>query len=121
MSGSCHLLVIDDDEDCATELAELLTLHGCTASVAYSVSDALGAAAQKWPDCVIVDAALGTESGIALALQFSKAEAPPRIVIASGIPPGCLQLGDFGPDRPLVLTKPVSIEEVLAVAEATQA
>lgn len=57
MEGSCSLsiLVVDEFQDAADTLTELLRLHGHNVGAAYSRRQALQVAAENRPDCALID------------------------------------------------------------------
>lgn len=64
---SLSVVVVDDSEDCAEMLAELLRFHGHDVRVANLGSDALDLLAQVRPDVVLLDVSLPDLDGYEVA------------------------------------------------------
>jgi CheY-like chemotaxis protein len=65
-----RILVVDDNEDSATSLAELLTLTGHETEVAYDGLEAVEAAARFRPDVVLLDIGLPKLNGYEAAQRI---------------------------------------------------
>ncbi|TYQ12394.1 UNVERIFIED_ORG: signal transduction histidine kinase [Zoogloea ramigera] len=66
-SGSVRVLVVDDNQDAADSLAELLGALGYEASVAYDPAQAIAAASVSMPQVAILDIGLPGMDGFELA------------------------------------------------------
>ncbi len=65
-----RVLVVDDNEDAAEMLAEVLRSHGCEVHVAYDGASALVLAAQIVPDLAFLDIGLPVMDGYELAQRL---------------------------------------------------
>jgi PAS domain S-box-containing protein len=82
-----RVLVVDDNEDAANSLAELLRLEGGhDVSTAYSGSDALSAVEHLKPEVVFLDIGLPQMDGyeVARRLRIKHATACPRLIALTG-------------------------------------
>ena len=66
-SGGVRVLVVDDNQDAADSLAELLGALGYEASVAYDPAQAIAAASVSMPQVAILDIGLPGMDGFELA------------------------------------------------------
>lgn len=64
---SAHILVVDDNEDAAAMLAEVLSAYGHRIDVAHDASDALKRLEQVTPDAALLDIGLPVMDGYELA------------------------------------------------------
>ncbi|MDB5895508.1 MAG: putative histidine kinase, hybrid [Rhodoferax sp.] len=80
------VLVVDDNEDAADTLAELLTLQGMNVSVAYSGVDALALGETQAFDAAIVDVGMPVMNGYdtARALRAQQGQACPQLLALTG-------------------------------------
>lgn len=110
--ASPHVLVVEDDRDCAEELAELLESFGCKVTVAGSVAEARVARIVSAIRLAVVDLGLAGESGLDLALEWS-GDRDVRVVVLSGrtLTPG--ERAAFVAEPPVVLLKPASGAKIL--------
>jgi DNA-binding response OmpR family regulator len=65
-----HLLIVDDDNDCAETLKAFLLLSGHEVRVARDVSTALGLIDQSVPEATIIDIGLPETDGYELARRL---------------------------------------------------
>jgi PAS domain S-box-containing protein len=72
-SRPLHVLVVDDNVDAATTLADLLTLLGHEVTVAEDGPGALATAARRRPELVFIDIGLPSMDGYALATALRAA------------------------------------------------
>jgi CheY-like chemotaxis protein len=81
-----RVLVIDDNRDAAESLAELVSLFGHTARVAYDALDGLASAKADLPDVVLCDIGLPGMDGYEFARQFraTASQHGIRLVAVSG-------------------------------------
>lgn len=107
-----RVLVVDDDPDCAEELAELLECYGCTVIVANSVATARLAFADNHIDLAVIDLVLGAESGLVLAHEwFGRNDI--RIVLLSGRTLTPSEKASFFGTPPQLLLKPASGADII--------
>jgi len=112
-SGSLKVVVVDDSEDCADMLADLLTFLGHTVRVAYHGQDGLELLAQDLPDVVLLDVGLPDLDGYAVAAQIrSRFGERIRLVALTGFTAAeaSRQAMDAGFD--VLITKPCSAAEL---------
>lgn len=110
------VLIVDDDTDSASEMAELLELSGYQTLVAHSLDEARQSCARIDPDCALIDVRLGTESGLELALEW-QAQERPAVMLLSGAELTRAQAAQFTSAPPLLL-KPASLERLADWLEA---
>ncbi len=111
------ILVVEDEPDLATAIAQRITANGWTARVAGDGASAVRAAKQLKPDLVIMDIMLPVMDGI---------EATKRIVAERPVPVLMLTARDAESDKVMGLgagaddymTKPFSPRELIARCEA---
>ncbi|KFI73288.1 DNA-binding response regulator MtrA [Bifidobacterium minimum] len=111
------ILVVEDEPDLATAIAQRISAKGWTARVASDGASAVRAASQLKPDLVIMDIMLPVMDGI---------EATKRIVAERPVPVLMLTARDAEADKVLGLgagaddymTKPFSPRELIARCEA---
>ena len=111
------ILVVEDEPDLATAIAQRITAMGWTARVASDGASAVKAASQLKPDLVIMDIMLPVMDGI---------EATKRIIAERPVPVLMLTARDSEPDKVMGLgagaddymTKPFSPRELIARCEA---
>jgi CheY-like chemotaxis protein len=77
-----RVLLVDDNEDAATMLAETLTLAGHRVRTAHDGPEALRAAAAFRPQVAVVDIGLPVMDGYELARRLKDLPDPPRSLIA---------------------------------------
>jgi PAS domain S-box-containing protein len=68
--GKHRVLVVDDNEDSAMTMATLVSMWGHEVRTAHDAAGALAAAAEKWPDVVLLDIGLPQVSGYEVAKQI---------------------------------------------------
>ena len=78
-----RILIVEDDDDTAAILRELLGQEGHTPDVVHSVTEARRHAAERW-DIVISDLGLPDGSGFDVARHFSGVTPRPRLIALSG-------------------------------------
>ena len=113
MNGS-RILLVEDDEDIATELIQALTSHGHSARLARCGAEALSAAASEPPDLLLLDLGLPDIDGVVLCRRL-RAAVPDAIIVALTARTGEFDVVvalDAGADD--YLTKPFRLTELLA-------
>lgn len=86
LSGSPQakkVLIVDDNKDAADTLAELLTMTGNAATVAYNGKQAIAAAQQFEPDIIFLDIGLPDMSGYEVASQLRGLATAKRFLIVA--------------------------------------
>jgi DNA-binding response OmpR family regulator len=77
------VLIVDDDEQLRRAVDRVLTSCGFDCRAVGTVEDALGAVAMDRPDIVVLDVALGADSGLDLHRSLRKVNARTPAVIFS--------------------------------------
>jgi signal transduction histidine kinase/ActR/RegA family two-component response regulator len=105
-----RILVVDDNVDAASSVADLLRLDGHEVSVVYSARPALEAVATLHPDVVLLDIGLPDMNGFEVARRIRAAGGANRIIALTGYGQAAdLQRGrDSGFDAHLI--KPVDVQ-----------
>jgi CheY-like chemotaxis protein len=115
------VLVVDDLDDAATSLADVLALHGFSARAVVTGADALEAVAGDPPDAVVLDLLMPGLDGWELARRLRACALPkPLLLIAlTGYPLDAARrrAGEAGID--LFLLKPVEPTLLLSALNRT--
>jgi CheY-like chemotaxis protein/anti-sigma regulatory factor (Ser/Thr protein kinase) len=115
-----RVLVVDDNRDAAEMLSQALAMAGHDVRTAHDGPTALEVAGQQRPSVVFLDIGLPVMDGyeVARRLRSLDWDSPPTLVAITGYgqPSDRAQSSEAGFDRHLV--KPVSLDEVLALATA---
>lgn len=117
--SALNVLIVDDDADSASEMAELLDLSGYRAFVATSLAEARAICLEAHPDCALVDIRLGKENGLDLALEWQGEDAP-DVLLLSGAELTAAQAALFETPPPILL-KPADLRSLSAFLEAARA
>jgi DNA-binding response OmpR family regulator len=117
-TGPCRVLIVDDEPDFASALAERLRRRGFAVQTAGDGPSALAAAAATPPEVVILDVRMPGEDGIATLGRLRRAHPRVEIILLTGhatVTSGIdgMRLGAFD-----YLTKPVEIDELVARIQA---
>jgi len=81
--NALHVLVVEDDGLIGMLLAEVLEGMGCSVcGVAASEAEAVAAAIRFRPDVMIVDALLGTGSGVAAVEKILRTDYIPHVFVS---------------------------------------
>jgi two-component system response regulator PilR (NtrC family) len=116
--GAPRVLIVDDEVMLRSLFGRVLERESIAYRTASSASSALDALEQQSYALVLLDRRLGTESGLDL-LRHIRAAAPhrdTRVVVVSGDPVDGADATEAGADG--YLTKPVSIDDLLACVRA---
>ncbi len=85
MNARLRILVVEDDAIIGMLLEDMLAEMGHdVCGVATTEAGAVAAAARERPDLMIVDARLGTGSGLAAMDQIQRSRPMPHVVISGG-------------------------------------
>ncbi len=124
------ILIVDDDRDLVETLSQVLQSQGYRTAAAYRGSEGLKAVLAERPDLVILDVMMETDTaGFEVADQIRSSRPGSRYAEVRGVPLVILTAigqvtnsrfsldpGDnFLPGVEAFLTKPVDIDELLAV------
>ncbi|OAB55858.1 hypothetical protein AY600_20070 [Phormidium willei BDU 130791] len=104
------ILVVDDDPEILLELSDLLRGRGLSVAAARSLADAEACLEAYRPAVVLVDLALGQDSGLALVERVQVRSAGTRSVLMSGNLSALRQFGSRMPDELFVIEKPVPVD-----------
>jgi CheY-like chemotaxis protein len=111
MAGSKRILVVDDNEDAAELLREILSYLGHSVEVAHDGMTALKLAESFQPDIALLDIGMPVMNGCELAarLREQHASTPLRLIAVTGYAPEALTTSD-GFDTHLV--KPFDVQKL---------
>jgi signal transduction histidine kinase len=119
-TGTCRVLVVDDNRDSADSLSELLQSCGHETRTAYSGGQALDVAAQWTPQIALLDIGLPDMSGHELARQLLARAVTPRPVLVAltgwGQPADVARAVEAGFDHHL--TKPADVDALLSLVDS---
>ncbi len=85
--ASCPLptvLIVDDSEGVCLALSMMLEKHGFRAHTAHTFDEGLRLANQQSFDVILVDANLGSDSGLTLGEQLLQSDPRRRLILMSG-------------------------------------
>lgn len=105
-----NVLVVDDDRDTATGLANFLTLDGHAVDVAFSGEAAISNAASNDYDLVILDVVLPGMNGFETMSVLRQADPSARVILMSGFWGACLEDTALDEDAVDVMPKPVDLD-----------
>lgn len=107
------LLLVDDEEEFASTLAERLTLRGVDVRAVFRGEDALPSIREEIPDLVLLDVLMPGLGGIELLRRLRSEYPDLRVILLTGqgisddeLRTGALHHADF-------LMKPVNIDELM--------
>jgi DNA-binding NtrC family response regulator len=113
MSAELSVLIVDDDKEMADTLADILTVEGFKAKVAYSGEDAVKMIQGNGFDCVVADIKMPGISGVELnqLIKESKPDLPMVLMTAYSVD----SLVQQGEENGVIttLTKPLDIGALL--------
>ncbi len=109
-----RVLIVEDDADNATLMAELLRGDGCDVRIAADGPAALQAAEQHHPEIVLLDLGLPGMSGydVARGLRAQKTDRRPFLIAVTGRGEQSDRVHSYEVGIDLHLTKPVDIDEL---------
>lgn len=112
-----RVLIIDDDEDHAESIADILELRGYEVEVAYSGEEGADTFRQSDFDMILLDVKLPGMNGLETLFEFKKIRPGARIIMMTGysveqLLAQAVENGALG-----VLRKPFQVEELLDVLE----
>jgi CheY-like chemotaxis protein len=121
-ANRCRVLVVDDNGDIASALAEVLEMLGCATHVAHDGPSAIRVAADFRADLALLDIGLSVMDGYELARHFRRAPATSAIrlvaVTGYGQPTDAQRSIEAGFDEHIV--KPVEIETLRDILTRVQ-
>jgi signal transduction histidine kinase len=110
-----RVLLVDDNEDAADVLAEVLRLRGCDVSVAHDGLEALSLARDGGHDIALVDLGLPVMDGYELADRLRETLGPeaPKLIAVTGYGQESDRVRTHQAGFVAHLVKPVGLEELL--------
>jgi two-component system, NtrC family, response regulator AtoC len=111
------LLVIEDEQVLAKNIARYFEKQGHTVEVALDGMQGLQIATQIRPDVVIVDFQLPGMDGLEIIRALNKMESPPRIVMVTGHASVTLAVDAMKAGSMDLLTKPVTLTSLHEVVQ----
>ena len=82
--SAVKVLIVDDEQDFATALAERLRLRGYEATAIFSPDDALATTKEMQPDVVLLDLRLPGVSGIEMLMTMREFVPGVEIILLTG-------------------------------------
>lgn len=114
MPGMIKVLIVDDEEEFASALAERLELRDMEASLAHDAAQAREQLQKQRPDVVLLDVLLPGESGLDVLTEI-KSEMPDLpVLLLTGRGGERKDLGIEAEQAFCCLAKPVDIDNLLA-------
>jgi two-component system, NtrC family, response regulator HydG len=115
-SKTVRIMIVDDDQDLAESLADLLQVHGFDVDIAKDGQDALEHARTQDFDITLMDVRMPVMNGVDSFLAIRKIKPQARIVMMTGFKePILAKATAAGAEGPL--QKPFSPEDMLHVVE----
>ena len=107
--------IVDDNEDLADAISEMLAIQGYLTTPFYTAAAAIDALRHTIPDFIITDFSMPEMDGLTLATYVIQANPVCRVIVVSGNPAAM----DGHPHRHRfpVLMKPVSLSLMLKVLQ----
>lgn len=112
------VLVVDDDETFQQRLVRALNDRGFEAVGASTVEAAIAHAERETPELAVVDLRLPAGSGLSVVRRLHELDASTRVVVLTGYGSIATALEAVRSGAVNYLSKPASIEEILAALEA---
>ncbi len=111
--GSLKVMLVDDEQEFATTLAERLRMRGLDTVTAFDGEDALKMIPSEKPDVVILDIMMPGMSGIQVLGKITELSPGTPVILLTGI--GSTTEGIAGMKNGAVdyLMKPLQIEELI--------
>ena len=108
-----RVLLVDDEEDFVTTLAERLTLRGIDTDVAFTGEGALARVGEKTPDVMILDLMMPGLSGLDVLRQTKEKSPDVPVILLTGR--GSTREGIEGMKQGAFdyLMKPIDIEDLI--------
>ena len=82
-AGGLHILVVDDNHDCATSLSSLLEMMGHSIAIAHDGLAAVRAASQACFDVVLLDLGLPVMDGFQAGAALARMSPAPVLIACS--------------------------------------
>ena len=118
MESKARVLVVDDEREFATTLAERLGLRGYEACAAFTAEQAIAAVAASAPDVVLLDLTLPGVRGVELLMTLRQHLPHGQIILLSGHLDLAEKIEGVRIDAFGMLLKPVVMTELVAKIDA---
>jgi DNA-binding response OmpR family regulator len=118
---SISVLIVDDDEDFADGIAEILEMEGCEVGLAHSAEEGIAAAVDKPRDVVLIDIGLPGMSGVECLSRIRQATPGARCYLLTGYRADQVAARGVEPGSVEILTKPIEPAELLRLINAAAA
>ncbi|HTO85316.1 MAG TPA: response regulator [Methylomirabilota bacterium] len=116
VTKSVRIMIVDDDQDLAESLADLLQVHGYDVEIAKDGQDALEHARSEDFDITFMDVRMPVMNGVDSFLAIKRIKPQARIVMMTGFKEPILEKAiNAGAEGPL--HKPFSVEDMLKLVE----
>ena len=119
--SKARVLIVDDEREFATTLAERLLLRGYDARGVFTAEEALAAVAAAPPDVVLLDLNLPGVRGVELLMTLRQRLPHGEIILLSGHVDLAEKIEGVRIDAFGLLLKPVELPELIAKIDAAQA
>lgn len=106
------VLVIDDEEEFATALAERLKLRGYEARAVFNAEDAVGAVLNNPPQVIVLDVKMPGISGIDVFRAVRQIAPGVEVIVLSGHGGVEVLSKEFGGEKVDCAIKPVDFDEL---------
>jgi CheY-like chemotaxis protein len=115
LSPPKRILVVDDNRDAADLTAQILSMHGHVAAVAYDGSGSIKTAMEFVPDVVLVDLGMPIMDGFEVAAALRKVPALERSVLIaySAWSDAATRARAFASGFDTHIAKPARLDEIL--------
>jgi len=111
-----RVMIVDDDQDLAESLADLLQVHGYEVDIAKDGQDAVEHARSQDFDIAFMDVRMPVMNGVDSYFAIKKMKPEARIVMMTGFKEPILERAiSAGAEGPL--HKPFSVEDMLKLVE----
>ena len=115
-SRTVRVMIVDDDQDLAESLADLLQVHGYEVDIARDGQDAVEHARSQDFDIAFMDVRMPVMNGVDSYFAIKKIKPQARIVMMTGFKEPILERAiSAGAEGPL--HKPFSVEDMLKLVE----
>lgn len=114
------VLLIDDEVEFASTLAERLGLRNYSVTVACDGESALREVAAKTPDCVLLDVMLPGMSGIEVLRRIRETHPVLPVILLTGLAGAREGIEGMKQGALAYLTKPIDFNELLEVISRVQ-
>ena len=118
---SARLLLVDDDEIFGDTLARALSRRGYAVDLARSVADGRDRIESSPPDLAVIDLRIGDDTGLALVELLAQKVPDARMIVLTGFGSIATAVKAIKLGATQYLTKPASVDEILAALETNTA